>query len=367
MALAKEVRAAAEAAGQGELDRLRDIASVEPSVVLAGPVLHRACWHGQADVVRFLLESGADPNRIDGSAGHRPLDRTCTMSSGIRWTAGHAAVVELLLQAGADLRGRGRHGLTAVALAAWHGDREPYELLRSLGAHDPEDLDEALCVGDAPTAAGLLAGAPHRAVSREGGLTPLGLVASSRAYRIERHFEPGLAACAELLLGMGANVDGCAWDEEGSTSALAAAAAWGPPAVAVVLLEHGARDPRAFLSAVFAHRFELLDDLPAEDWQVDHRLDDAVQNTLLGDLVRYGRLQGATWLLDHGADPRLADNRGWTPLHYAARRGVNPEFVERLLAAGADPCAVTADGRTPLDVAREAGRTRIVAVLTARR
>lgn len=53
-----------------------------------------------------------------------------------------------------------------------------------------------------------------------------------------------------------------------------------------------------------------------------------------------------------GADPMIRDDRGWTPLHYAAETG-SKNAAMFLLIAGADPRAETADGATPIAIARE--------------
>ena len=45
-------------------------------------------------------------------------------------------------------------------------------------------------------------------------------------------------------------------------------------------------------------------------------------------------------LLDHGADPNVADRTGMTPLHTAAQTG-SPELAQALLAKGANPDART--------------------------
>lgn len=55
-----------------------------------------------------------------------------------------------------------------------------------------------------------------------------------------------------------------------------------------------------------------------------------------------------------GADVNAVQEVGFTALHAAAHRG-NLQLTELLLGAGADPSARTDDGRSPSDLAREAG------------
>jgi ankyrin repeat protein len=64
-------------------------------------------------------------------------------------------------------------------------------------------------------------------------------------------------------------------------------------------------------------------------------------------------------------DPSLVsakDERGWTFLHQEALAG-STATVKVLLAAGADPNAVTDHGMTPLQLARSLGWEEVVALL----
>lgn len=57
-------------------------------------------------------------------------------------------------------------------------------------------------------------------------------------------------------------------------------------------------------------------------------------------------------LIDAGAAVNVAQHGGWTPLHQAAAHGA-AALVDLLLAHGADREALSDDGRTPADMARE--------------
>ena len=75
-----------------------------------------------------------------------------------------------------------------------------------------------------------------------------------------------------------------------------------------------------------------------------------------------GDLAALTRALDEGADPCLADEDGYTPLHYAAGYG-RLDILQALLAAGADKEVRNSDGQSALDVAelnREAGTIRVL-------
>ncbi len=67
-------------------------------------------------------------------------------------------------------------------------------------------------------------------------------------------------------------------------------------------------------------------------------------------------------LLSHGADVRVAQEGGWTPLHQAAAH-CPIQMIELLLSHGAEVNAVSEDGRTPLRMAAENKHEEIAALL----
>ena len=68
-------------------------------------------------------------------------------------------------------------------------------------------------------------------------------------------------------------------------------------------------------------------------------------------------------LLKAGADPNLANKRGKTPLHTAAKLR-QTYSVKLMMKSGADPNKVDKEGKTPLCYAREEGHRDIIKVLT---
>jgi hypothetical protein len=64
-------------------------------------------------------------------------------------------------------------------------------------------------------------------------------------------------------------------------------------------------------------------------------------------------------LLADGAAVNVKDNRGWTPLHYAAFWG-HDDLVELLLFYGADPDAIDNDGATPFYYASDTLRSKVI-------
>lgn len=83
---------------------------------------------------------------------------------------------------------------------------------------------------------------------------------------------------------------------------------------------------------------------------------------------REAALEIARRLLDAGADPGRANDRGTTPLHNAAQLGV-PAMAELLIAGGANVDARDGYGKTPISLARgntiEGRGQRIAELLTA--
>ena len=79
----------------------------------------------------------------------------------------------------------------------------------------------------------------------------------------------------------------------------------------------------------------------------------------------HGRPDAVTTLLANGADPRVADGEGNTPLHHAARSS-DPGVAALLRDAAAEIDALNHDGMTPLGVACVAGNWRLAKFLLER-
>ena len=96
-----------------------------------GPALHAACTHGKRDLVRLLLDNGADPNfereEDDESANlfRTPLHVSMTVST-----------TTMLLDYGAAINTQSRYFGTALHSAIWFEEKEPgiINLLISRGA-----------------------------------------------------------------------------------------------------------------------------------------------------------------------------------------------------------------------------------------
>lgn len=143
---------------------------------------------GVAEIVNLLLAQGADPNVKESLRGQTAL----------MWAAGegHSEAIKALIERGADFRARSNAGWTALLFAAREGQSEAVQTLLHVGA----DVNDAL-----PANTG---GARRRPEGAPGGADdPRGLSALHLAVA-SRHYE-----LAALLLDKGAdpNAAGPGW------------------------------------------------------------------------------------------------------------------------------------------------------------
>jgi ankyrin repeat protein len=83
--------------------------------------LYRAAGQGRTDIVKYLIQQGADVNFRTREWGHTPLREAASR--------GFDDVVDLLLKAGADAKAKDRNGYTAFAIAALGGQVDAAEAL----------------------------------------------------------------------------------------------------------------------------------------------------------------------------------------------------------------------------------------------
>jgi len=163
--------------------------------------------------------------------------------------------------------------------------------------------------------------------------------------------------------------------EDDLDAALFAAARAGRVERALELLEAGA-DPRAVSSdprdqRSLATLAAVLPDLRLLRALIAHGIDLNQAQAGMTPLLAatrdswHGRPDAVTTLLANGADPRVADSEGNTPLHHAARSS-DPGVAALLRDAAAETDALNAEAITPLGVACVAGNWRLAKFLLER-
>jgi ankyrin repeat protein len=310
-----------ELAQKGDLDGIKALIEKDPELVDARDqdgrtALHWACRGVHLDVVKYLVEKGAN---VDAEDANRvvPLHSLATRNN--------AQGIAILVDKGANVDAVSYGGNTALHYAGMSDAANAVEILMAAGA----DLE----------------------IKEDYGRTPLILCARER----------GGPKTIKLFLEGGADVD--ARDKFGA-SALDLAAWRGKKEVVDLLLDAGANIP-----SKGPHVFHLFTQASSQGLSrlfgeivkagVDPTFKLGSGGTLLHEAAAGGSAEIIAILIDKGLDINLKDNYGWTPLHYAARDG-RLQAVEGLIAKGADIDARTIMGQSPLNVAieRKYGKVR---------
>jgi ankyrin repeat protein len=282
--------------------------------------LPKAAVYGHREVVKLLLEKGADLEAKDPKSGRTPLS----------WAAsnGHEAVVKLLLEKGAELESKDPgSGRTPLSWAASNGREAVVKLLLEEGA-DPDSKD------------------------------PLSWAAGK-----------GHEAVVKLFLEKGADLE-----SKGSRSGrtpLSWAAGDGHEAVVKLLLEEGAdpesrgpRSGRTPLSWAAGDGHEAVVKLLLEKRADPESKDPGSGRTPLSWAASNGYETVVKLLLENGANPESKDPKsGRTPLSWAALNG-HEAVVKLLLEKGANSESNgSMSGQTPLSWAAENGHEAVVKLL----
>lgn len=264
-----------------------------------------AAFAGDAVAVRRLLKAGADPNMLSNSTyRHRPLHRAIEHKKTIPKTKGHEQVVRLLLEAGADPRARALVSrITAFALAAQQEPRFLPLLLPEMGTLD---LFEACAILDEKRLRAILKKDP-KAGTRvdEGGWSPLHHLAASGSFTLSPAHSERQLRMATALLASGNDPSATYLYDQWPISVLYhAAGQHDNPALVELLLEAGANpmDNEGIYHASDEGHAGALD-VFARMVPMDLLAEEATR--CLATQLKWGRKRGAPWLIAHGADPSL--------------------------------------------------------------
>ncbi|MBL8230930.1 MAG: ankyrin repeat domain-containing protein [Bryobacterales bacterium] len=344
-----------------KLADLRAAVSARPDEAGQPRAILEAARVGWKDGIKLLLAAGADPNA--SWRNYRPLHALIQEDphrEGSAPTRTRVHCLSFLLAQGADPEQMGAWpSARALVIAAFQGEPLYVAELRKSGAR--HDGFTAAALGDEEgvrTAVRSDAAFPSQ---RDGGLlTALQCCAGSRMGKNDPPTASRLTAIAKLLLDRGADVNAQtrSWDHD--VDAIYFASASGQRDIFILLLERGANADTALISALWRGNMEFASIALRKGADVDRAQDG--DRPILNQLVRWGQLKPAMWLLDRGASPNMPDARGWTALHQAASRG-NERILQALLKAGGDPSIKDAEGRRPIEIARATKKTKIVQLL----
>ena len=317
------------AAWFGDLNRVRELCDQDPSLAnrpsdcltyyaCSGTPLRNAAAGGHTEIVKLLLERGADPNLPEegiaprGHALHSAVVR------------GHIEIVKLLLTHGAypnvEIESSADTLSAALATAGYSyvkPNTEMVELLCSYGATRAVHL--LAYSGDVLTAAAVFAANPALANDPEA----LGNAAGEgrEAFvRLMLRYQPDLPR----------RVNFSSWSVGAKTRELNE-----------LLFQHGMNANAAdWLGATALHHLAGGGNVEKAAWFLDHGADllardEDICSTPLGWAAKFGQEPMVELLLQRGAKPNLPDDPPWaTPLAWATRRG-HPEIAELLKRHGA--------------------------------
>lgn len=320
------------AAARGDLHALRAFVAADPAAVNDGDTLQKrplsaAVERSHSNIVRFLLDHGANPSLPEG--------RTCPRGSALM-TASVKNDIELariLLEAGADPNGDINSSGTPAIRASSDAMRG---LMCEYGGRAGTAWGFAQ-IGNLETLAAILryCDDPFSDEESEYLTTPYTAIISGCRRRLDKNQSTDAhAAMLNMFLRRGYPMPTVLTECKSYL--------YHVPHMTQQLLDHGL-DPN----------------LP--DWQRRtplHDLSAGIRH--VEDATELGQL-----FIDHGADINAIDeeNRS-TPLGIAAREG-HAEFADLLLANGADPNAAGASWAKPLAWAERRGREKISSKLRA--
>jgi ankyrin repeat protein len=315
-----------DAASSGDLGKVKALLSTDPKLVntkdsVGRTPLHRASRGVHLEVIKYLVQKGADINVLDknGIAAMHSLA-----------ARGHGEAIAFLIQKGAKVNIGDSMNTTPLHYACIYGRKDAVVLLVKNGA-GLEIIDDYK-------------------------RTPLLLAAR----------ESGDLDIARFLVKKGANVN--AIDKYGDTP-LTLAAWRGFKELVNYLIDKGADIPvkddkgkTLIFFAVSKGLDKLFERMVAGGMDLEGT--DKTGRTLLHPACGGGSSKIVKALIEKGLSVSQKDMYGWSPLHFAAYKG-RDAVVETLIKKGAAIDTRNFEGKTPFNIAKEEGNKEVIDQLIA--
>ena len=294
-------------------------ASIDAVDIYAKSALYKAIQSGNVSKARVLLEW------TDKSTALMPLEESLIFAA----SRGYSAIVQILLDKGANKDARDQPGRTALHYAAEQGHDKTVQVLLTEGVNpnigdmnNNSALHLAAEGGYATIVEQILQAGAGKDATNISGQTPLHIA-------VHNGYDP----IVRMLLDAGVDVEA---NDNARLTALHLAVRDAHETTVRMLLEARAN----------------IDAKNQNGWVVLHRA------------ARYGNERIVRVLLETGANKNEVCQLGWTALHFAVV-GQSRAVLELLLEAGLDRNVESFSGNTPLALARAQGNAVWAAELLA--